>query len=72
MDERRQMKQNKAMMVNDCISAINEKIIKKYEFIDVNDKIRSDKQARLDQQIVNKYAERMNYFPYTHGEIIEK
>ena len=72
MLEKRLLKENKKIMVCDQISAFNDKMLKQYEFNEINDKLKRDKKDLEEHKRVNKKADALNYFPFTHGEYIEQ
>ncbi len=41
-------------------------------FISANQILKDEKQERQDNEIRMKSIERVNYFPFTHGDMIEK
>ena len=72
MLERKMLKENKKIMVCDQISAFNDKMLKQYEFNEINDKLKRDKKDLDDYKRLHKKQDELNYFPFTHGDYIEK
>ena len=48
------------------------KLQKKLEFLDSNQALIEDKMEIIKKHEEEKYNERINYFPFTHGDAIEK
>ena len=72
MEERKDLKDFRKRLVLDTKQAINDKLLQKIEFMAVNDSLMSDnieKQLKFNDE---KCYEKINYFPFTHGDAIEK
>lgn len=72
MLERRLLRENKKQMVQDQYHAATDKMLKKLEFTAVNDRLKQDKLQMKEWDKEIQANERITYFPFTHGEIIEK
>lgn len=59
-------------MVQDSYYEATDKLLKKLEFVTVNDKLKQDKAILKDYYESTKARDRMNFFPFTHGELVEK
>lgn len=49
-----------------------DKVHKTNAFIEANRILKDEKQERTDNEVRMKSIERVNYFPFTHGDMIEK
>lgn len=58
--------------MQDRLNAMSEELKQKLDFMSANDELMKSKmetQAKVNQE---KHKERMNYFPFTHGDALEK
>ena len=72
MFERRLLRENKKQMVQDQYNFVTDKLLKKLEFVSVNDRLKDAKVENKQQMLAEKENERLNFFPFTHGEVLER
>ena len=72
MFERRLLRENKKQMVQDQYNFATDKLLKKLEFVSVNDRLKDAKVENKQQMLAEKENERLNFFPFTHGEVLER
>ena len=59
-------------MVEERANELEDKSLKQEAFIAANGLLMSEKQQRHIESEKSKALERINYFPFTHGDMIEK
>lgn len=69
--ERQDIKKFRQNMTEDAQKAVNDRLAAKVEFMSINDGLMSQKVEQSLKYNDEKYGERMNYFPFTHGDAIE-
>lgn len=72
MLEKRLVTENNKMLVCDQITAYNDKLFKRKEFIQVNNMLKQDRQDRNTNFENMKANEKISHFPFTHGEFIDQ
>ena len=72
LQERRLLRENKKQMVQDQYHAATDKMLKKLEFISVNDRLKEAKVRNAEKELGEKAQDRLSFFPFTHGETVEK
>jgi hypothetical protein len=72
MDERQQLKSIARTYLHDKMIIENQKLFQKLEFLDTNQALMDDKALLAQKQNEDKYLERMNFFPFTNGDAIER
>lgn len=53
----------------DQLSMLQEQTLKKVEFLEINKKLKEDKRIK---EVRENERERLNFFPFTHGDAIEQ
>ena len=71
MGERHDIAKFRQVMTEDAQKAVNDRLAAKVEFMSINDGLMSQKVEKSLKYDADKYAERMNYFPFTHGDAID-
>ena len=71
MGERQDIAKFRQVMTEDAQKAVNDRLAAKVEFMSINDGLMSQKVEKSLKYNDEKYAERMNYFPFTHGDAID-
>lgn len=66
------MNDNNKMMVCDHISAFTDKQLTRLKFVEVNNLLRKDKERAKQRYQDSLKAERLQFFPFTHGEFYEQ
>lgn len=51
---------------------MRDKKLKQAAFLHANQILKQDKIELKEQELIQKNCERINYFPFTHGDLIEK
>jgi hypothetical protein len=72
MDERKDLRDFKKKLMADKMFMHEDKLRKKLEFLNQNEQLINKKVYAKKKHHEEKYKERMNYFPFTHGDAIEK
>lgn len=72
MSERNQLRDLKKAVLKDTSTKQQTNQLKKLEFLDSNQALIEDKMQGIKKQNEDKYLDQMNYFPFTHGDAIEK
>lgn len=69
--ERRQVKEFIRKLASDNEFHEGDKLRKKLEFVSGNEKLVAKKVFDTEKEAVEKITEKIDYFPFTHGEAIE-
>ena len=72
MDERKMLKDFKRRCEIDQKNRKNDKILQKIEFVAQNDNIIAENCIKKLQSEEEKVNQKMNYFPFTHGDALEE
>ena len=69
--ERNEIQEFRNRIVNDNATVAHDKLQKKLEFMQANGRLIEEKTEKHQKHEEEKYKERMNFFPFTHGEMLE-
>lgn len=71
MGDRNVNRQFTKKLISDREFQEGDKLRKKLEFVAGNEALVTKKVAGFEQEMSDKFAEKIDYFPFTHGEAIE-
>lgn len=71
MGDRNVNRQFTKKLISDREFQEGDKLRKKLEFVAGNEALVTKKVAGFEQEMNDKFAEKIDYFPFTHGEAIE-
>lgn len=71
IEERKDLKDFRKRIIIDTKQAVNDKLLQKIDFMSANDNIMTEKIQKVLKYNDEKVNEKMNYFPFTHGDAIE-
>ena len=72
IEEERLLEHQRELMVEERANEIEDKKTKKEAFIKANGLLKEEKAAKKESIAKAEALERINYFPFTHGDMIEK
>ena len=66
------LEHQRELMVEERLNEIEDAQQKKDAFIKANGLLKDEKAAKKEKQAQEDALDRINYFPFTHGDMIEK